>query len=36
VAADGSTLALTSRGPAAASDSPSADDDDVIEAILED
>jgi ATP-dependent Clp protease ATP-binding subunit ClpB len=33
VAADGSTLVLTSDGPAAP---PEADDDDVIEAILED
>ena len=36
VAADGSSLVLTSGGPAEASDSPSPDDDDVIEAILED
>jgi ATP-dependent Clp protease ATP-binding subunit ClpB len=36
VAVDGSALALTSSGPATASDSPIDDDDDVIEAILED
>ena len=36
VAADGSTLVLTSSGPAAASDSPLPDDDDVIDAVLED
>ncbi|SDG54719.1 ATP-dependent Clp protease ATP-binding subunit [Microbacterium pygmaeum] len=36
VAADGSTLVLTSSGPAEASDAPLEDDDDVIEAILED
>jgi len=36
VAADRSTLALASRGPAEASDPSSPDDDDVIEAILED
>ena len=36
VAADGSTLVLTSSGPAAASDSPLANDDDVIDAVLED
>ncbi|GAA3200035.1 ATP-dependent Clp protease ATP-binding subunit [Microbacterium terregens] len=35
VAADGSTLVLTSSGPAAASE-PTADEDDVVEAILED
>ena len=36
VAPDGSSLVLSSGGPAEASDSPSPDDDDVIEAILED